>query len=226
MEQASDMRIRTFIIGTRESRIMPLSKTIVSGVIVLAVVISLSSLAYPSVSVPTFSTETLANASTYISSYTSNYQNPTPTTALVPYSTATSWYFTAYFLCDPASMACPGPPVTTTTTFSEWSTSFYQVTVTSQWSETFTTKYSVSSTHTAFQNVPAYSAIGISDPEFVLLAILIIAAGILGLRVTAKRGVGRPRQAELGQFTKNTCVKCGADLVPNSKFCGKCGSPQ
>jgi hypothetical protein len=205
---------------------MRLSRPMVTGILLVVIVAGLGSLAYPIVPVPLVSTETIPRTNTYTEYYSTTLLGTLVTTIPVPYSTATAWYITAYPLCDPASMACPGPPLAVVTTISGNSVWFYQVVSTSQWSETFTTEYSALTAHTTIQNVPIYSAQGLSSAQFVQLVIAIILAGILGLLITHKPSETL-REEQTQRSGKYTCAKCGADyLWSNSKFCLKCGAPR
>ena len=167
-----------------ESTIMRLSRTIVTSILLVVIVAVLGSLAYPIVPVSLVSTETIPGASTYTEYYSTTLLGTLVTTIQAPYSTATAWFLTAYPLCDPASMACPGPPLAVVTTISGNSVWSYQVASTSQWSEAFTTEYFAQSAHTSIQNVPIYSAQGLSSAQFVQLVFAIILVGILGLLIT------------------------------------------
>jgi len=220
-------RIRSSLITMiEESTIMRLSRPVVTGILLVVMVAGLGSLAYPIVPVPLASTETIPGASTYTEYYSTTLLGTLVTTLQAPYSTATAWFITAYPLCDPASMACPGPPLGVVTTISGNSVWFYQVASTSQWSETFTTEYSALTTHTTIQNVPIYSAQGLSSAQFVQLVIALILAGLLGLLITHKRSetllAEEPERSE-----KDRCANCGADyLWSDSKYCLKCGAPR
>jgi hypothetical protein len=208
-----------------ESTIMRLTRTIVTSILLVVIVAGLGSLAYPIVPVPLVSTETISGASTYTEYYSTTLLGTLVTTVQVPYSTATAWVLTAYPLCDPASMACPGPPLAVVTTISGNSVWFYQVASTSQWSETFSAEYSVQSAHTTIQNVPIYSAEGLSSAQFVQLVIAIILVGILGLLLTHEPS--KTLREEKPRSGKYRCAKCGADyLWSDSKFCLRCGAPR
>lgn len=201
------------------------SKILIGGIIALAAMIGLSSLALPFFSVQTFSTSTLVNSSTFTSVQTNVNTQTTATTILVPYSTFTSSYYTAYFLCDPAAMGCPGPPAFTTTTYLESSPSFYPVVQATQVSATLLTLSTTTSTLTSSQNVPAYSIFGLSDGEFAIIAGSIIAILAIALVLAIRRSPtisGSKQESIVGTH----CDKCGAELNPGAKFCGNCGAQQ
>jgi predicted amidophosphoribosyltransferase len=60
-----------------------------------------------------------------------------------------------------------------------------------------------------------------NDTEFILVAILIIVMGAFAILYSRRAFV---RQ----QFTpaKPSCIECGTDLPPYSKFCNNCGAKQ
>ena len=115
-----------------------LPRTLVTGLIILVVIVGLGSLAYPSVQVPVYHTVAFSNTSSY------TYLETMFTVLLVPYSTAMTTLVSYYYQpgnfpgCDPASSACNyGIPkllyVTySTTTYSQFSTSFYQLSSTTR----------------------------------------------------------------------------------------------
>jgi hypothetical protein len=201
----------------------------VSAVIVLAMAIALASLAYPSIAIPIASTATLANSDTQTNGIISTYPQTLATAFLVPYSTETAWY-PGNPICDPASMACtPYPTPTATYVHSESSTSFYESTITSEWSATYTTESTVFSTHTSYQNVPVYAAMGMSYPEFAVAWVLIITVGVLLLFhsrkgiVTEQAQANAPVRSAIAKSTKY-CHECGAEISRGSRFCGECGA--
>ena len=203
---------------------MRLSQFAITCIILIVIVAAVGSLAYP-VPVSMVSTETIPYTSSYTQSSSITLLGTTAATIQVPYSTFTAWVYTAYPLCDPASMACPGPPVPIVTTFSQNSVWYYQVASTSLSSATYTTRYSSLTAYTTIENVPIYSAQGLTSAQFALLVIVVITVGLLGLllanRPTGLFKIGRVRSV------KNRCNKCGSEyLSPNSAYCHRCGAPR
>ena len=196
-------------------------------VLVAAAVVSLVALAYPSISVPVFRTDTIANTTTISSASWSTIS--TTMAGWVPYSTSTGGVIVYDYLCDPGSMACtPTKTYYTTQTLStyEADTKISRVTMTTQWVST----NEFESTHTAYRQIPAYAAFGMNDPQFLMLAgfvILILVVGILVIFVRTRR-VAIPRQAKPSQLKMERvfCINCGARLPSGSRFCGKCGTEQ
>lgn len=199
------------------------SKILTGVIIVLATVIGLSSLALPLFSVQTLSTSTHVNSSTLTSVQMNVNTQTTVTTILIPYSTFTSSYYTAYFLCDPAAMGCPGPPVSATTTYLESSPSVYPALQTTLVSAILLTLSTTTSTLTNSQNIPAYSILGLTDGKFATLAGSVIAILATILVFVMKRG--QPISESKPESTIGThCEKCEAELNPGAKFCGNCGA--
>jgi hypothetical protein len=108
-----------------------------------------------------------------------------------------------------------------TTSWQVASTTTYELTSTT----TFPSYYPTTSYHT--NSVPPYAYYGLSGESFagvtLVVLILCVVVGFYATRLGKKRG-----QVKLTQFVtkKPTCVKCGATLPPDSKFCNKCGSAQ
>ncbi len=152
-------------------------RTLVTGLIILVVIVGLGSLAYPAVLMPVYHTEAFSSTNSYV------YLETMFTVLLVPYSTAMTTLVSYYYQpgnfpgCDPASSACnygiPNAYVRySTTTYSQFSTSFYQLSSTTR--SIFTGKL----TNTNYQNIPLYSAIGLSNSQFVILTILVLLLSI------------------------------------------------
>lgn len=172
---------------------MQLSKTLVTTILIVVVVASLvvglGSLVNPSVQVPGFSTRIYSNTSYYA------YPVTMFTASFAPYATSTTNMVSYYYQpgnfpgCDPASMACMyGIPnvqyVDSTSTYSQLSTSFYQVTSTTQ--SAFTGQV----TNTNYRTIPMYSALGLSDSQFIILAVIVVlfaVAVILAILLLTKR---------------------------------------
>jgi len=157
---------------------LPLSRTLVTSILIVVVVASLvaglGSLVNPSVHVPVFSTRIYSNTSYYAYSVLLMF-----TASFAPYATSTTSIVSYYYQpgnfpgCDPASMACKfGIPdvqyVYSTSTYYRLSTSFYQVTSTTQ--SAFTDQV----TNTNYRNIPMYSALGLSDSQFIILAVIVV----------------------------------------------------
>lgn len=208
---------------------MPFLKIMTSAIIVLAIVITLASFVYPSITISRASTETLANRNTYTKAYTSIYPQTLPSTSLVPYSTATAW-FPGDPICDIASMACtPYPTPTATFTYSKASTSFYGVTTTSEWLGSITSEFTVFSMHTSYEKVPVYAVAGLSNAQFAFIAVLIIVVGVMLLFYSHRHAVTVRASARLtGESavsgTTKYCHECGAKMRRNMKFCEQCGT--
>jgi len=204
---------------------MRLSQSAVTFIILLVIVAALGSLAYPLVPVSLVSTETIPYTSSYTESSSSTVLVTSPATIQVPYSTFTAWVYTAYPLCDPASNACPGPPVPVVTTFSENSIWIFQVASTNQWSVTYTTEYSSLTAYTSIENVPIYAAQGLTGAQFTQLVIAVITVGLLILLLTNKPT--RPHKNEKDRALRSRCNKCGAEyLSSSSAYCANCGAPR
>lgn len=105
-----------------------------------------------------------------------------------------------------------------------------QETATVPYSQTTTSSITETSTKLVPNLVHASEALGLTGGEFSALAIVVI--GIFTLLtawvVLKPRIAHGPRQATLSQFvkTQSSCIKCGAELPPASKFCNKCGTEQ
>lgn len=206
---------------------MRLSQFAVTCIILIVMGAAVGSLAYP-VPVSLVNSVTIPYTGSYTESSSITLLGTSAATIQVPYSTFTAWVYTAYPLCDPASMACPGPPVPIVTTFSQNSVWFYQVALTSFSSATYTTEYSSLTAYTTIEDVPIYSAQGLTGTQFALLVIVAITIGLLGLLLTNRRtGPFENGKANHTRSAKNRCNKCGAEyLSPTSAYCHKCGAPR
>lgn len=145
-----------------------------SSLIVLVIVASLASLAYPSVSVPFYSTETFVNTSTIAS--TSTYVNV---------NTILTWW--SYYVTNSYQFYVPGSCwggggcfyILSSTVTSQTSTdSTITSSSTNQISVTSQLAYSNELTHTYSANVPVYASLGMNGTEFILVAVLIIVLGV------------------------------------------------
>jgi hypothetical protein len=194
----------------------------VSAIILLAVGVGLSSLAYPSAIITNFRTDTVITASTSTITYASTITQ----SVILPYST--SWYSTAN-----VAEGCYGVPQCVQ---SSWG---YVTLFTTSFSTYTTNPLLVSrSTQTLHQTIsielkaPLYTSLGLSTAEFVIVAILVIVVGGFTIFYIL-RGTIKPQQIKLSKLspTERTpnnafCVNCGAKLPKNSTFCNKCGEKQ
>ena len=180
--------------------------------------------------VPVSTTQTMTEQSTQIGISHSVY----PMTSTIAYLTQV---FVTSIYSLPARTVCAGlypptcigyPPTTNTrnipTIQTAQSTFETQSTATISYTQTVTSSTTKSST----KIVPAYSSLGLSVTSFGALSLLVI--GVLAI-VTgwfALKSSHGPKQAAVEKFERasNSCVKCGADLPPNSAFCNKCGTQQ
>ena len=208
---------------------MPLPKFAVPAIFLLVTIIALVSIAYPSIKVSTAATQTLPAFMTYTSAYTTSYPQVSSTIVLAASFVSTEWY-PGNGLCDPASMACtPQPLPTATTTYTQWSAYFYQVTVYSQVTTTYTNQSVVLSTETNYQNVAPYVIAGINEFQYGLSAMLILAAVIVLIIVLyGKRNV-RTRPINLEPSVESTrprryCTQCGTENLRSGVTCTKCGA--
>jgi hypothetical protein len=139
------------------------------------------SLAYPSVTLSSVTSQTVSYAVTSAIGYTTGYPQSESTVVLAKQITSTAWYL-GNPLCDPASMACtPQAFPTATMTYTEWATYPYQVTVYSQIQTPFTTQATSLLTRTNYQTVPPYAAAGLTDLQFELSVLLIFGAFVAGI---------------------------------------------
>lgn len=196
------------------------SRILLSSVILLIITASFGSLAYPSINVQSYSTETVMSST----------MNRYPYTI---YST-TSYYSTfpqlASILNTDCELISGGfayppciPPYRTVTVYATNTTlSVLATTSTSTMQLAFTNIL----THSSSQNVPPYSYLGLSDSQFLTLALFVLV--MAGLAMGYSHQVERTKQTKLSQITqtKSSCVKCGIELPPASVYCNKCGTKQ
>ena len=186
--------------------------------------IALISISYPSVVVSSASTQQLPGFETYTSQYQVGYTQVMMSTTLAGYSTAIAWY-PGNPICDPASNACtPYPVPTATFVYPQSATYMYQVTVTSQTTREFTSEFTVFSAHTSYQNIPPYAAVGITEFQYGIVALAIVAVVILSLLLTFARKSPLPQTGSLGyDKAVKFCQHCGTANPDVAKFCTKCG---
>ena len=206
---------------------MSLRKIVVPVVVIAAVIIALLSLSYPSIVVPSISTQPIPNFATYTTQYASGYSQMSVSTFLAGYSTTTAWY-PGNPICDPTSNACtPYPTPTATFVYTQPATYSYQVTLNSKATSTYTSEFTGFSTQTSYQNVPPYTIAGLSEFEFGIAALLIVAAVTAAMLVLfVKRPASRSSGAktELPSKTVRYCQQCGAENRKSDKFCATCGT--
>ena len=206
---------------------MPLPKILVAVGVLLVTIVALVSLAYPSINVSSISTQSVPTLVPLTNSYSTGYAQGSSTIVLAGYSTSTAWYPGNPF-CDPASMACtPQPLPTSTITYTQSSTYLYQVTVYSQLSTTYTSESIALSTQTSYQTLAPYAVVGLSEFQFGLAAMLILAAIVAATIIFyTKYGIrARPNPAPLaGSASVRYCTQCGAENPHASTVCGKCGA--
>jgi rRNA maturation endonuclease Nob1 len=101
-----------------------------------------------------------------------------------------------------------------TSTYSGLSTSFYEATMAAQ--STFTGRL----TKTSYQNIPIYAALGLTSSQFMIIAVFTVLI-VVGFGLLLLRQVGG-----LDRFEKpvSACKACSTELMPNDRFCGKCGA--
>jgi len=195
-------------------------------VLIVAAVVALASLSYPSVLTTSSSTQTLASSATNTTQYTNTYFQTSTSTTLVGYLTSIFWY-PGNPVCDPMSNACsPYPSPTATFVYPESATYPYEVTLETQTTSTYTTQYTVFSTQVTSQNIPPYSAAGLSDLEFGFTALVV--AAVVGLvcifLAVGPRPGTRSRTPQAVAGSKTFCEKCGAANTTRDQFCTSCGN--
>ena len=206
---------------------MSLRKIVVPLVVIVAIVIAILSLNCPSITVPNVSTQPVPNFATYTTQFATGYPQMSASTFLAGYSTTTAWY-PGNPICDPLSNACtPYPTPTATIVYAQSATDSYPVTINSEATSTYTSEFTGFSTQTNYQTVPPYAIAGLSELEFGLVALLIVAAVAAALIFLFVRGGttgGNVAQAELPSKTVRYCRQCGAKNRKADKFCDKCGT--
>jgi len=206
-----------------------LRRIVVPTIVIVAVVIALISISYPSITVSTVSTQQLAGFQTFTSQYQIPYQLTNTSTALAGYGTATAWY-PGNFICDPLSNACtPYPTPTATYVYPQSATYTYQVTLSSQATSEFTTEFTLYSSLTSYQTIPPYAAAGLTEFQYGIIALAIVAALVLCLLyvvVRSKSFASPSIQAQEFDSTKPVrfCQQCGAENQSGGKFCTSCGA--
>jgi len=200
---------------------------VVPVVVIVAVVIAILSLTYPSIVVSNVSTQPIPYFATYTAQYATGYPELSASTILAGYSTTTAWY-PGNPICDPMSNACtPYPTPTATFVYAQSATYSYQVTINSEATSTNTSEFTGFSTKTSYQNIPPYAAAGLSELEFGIAALLIVAAVAVAMLFLFVRGdaIGsKVANAELRSKTVVYCQQCGAENQKADKFCSKCGT--
>jgi hypothetical protein len=181
---------------------MPLSRTTISIIIVIVIMVSLSSLAYPSVNVPSYNTETTINTSTYaqtleimysISSFGLSYYYQTAVNSI--YFPGDCW----------GSFIGPFPPcyyMIPRTSTKTLSTGFTVTSTSSSYTSTTSyTTYTNRLTHTSSQNIPTYAYLGLSSSQFVFIVALIIVLGCLAIVYPRREAV----RSKLNQVIQAKC---------------------
>ena len=200
---------------------------VVSVVVIVAVVIAILSLTYPSIIVSNITTQPIPNFATYTSQYVSGYPQMSASTLLAGYSTTTAWYL-GNPICDPTSNACtPYPTPTATYVYAQSATYSYQVTINSEATSTYTSEFTGFSAQTYYQTIPPYAAAGISELEFGLLVLLTVGAiggAVLFLFVRGDASGSNVARAESTSKTVRYCPQCGAENRKGDRFCDKCGT--
>ena len=205
---------------------MPLPKILVLVVVLVIAIVALTSLAYPSINVQSLSTQSVPTLVTLTNRYSTGYPQSSSSIELAGYSTSTAWYPGNPF-CDPASMACtPQALPTSTITYTQSSTYIYQVTVYSQVSTTYTSESIAVSTQTSYQTLAPYAAAGLSDFQYGLAAMLILAV-ILAVILSLYAKGDRPQNPDsIPRSTSATryCTQCGTENQQTNAVCRECGT--
>ena len=195
---------------------------VVPTIIVAAIVIALISISYPSVIISNVSTQSFPGFATYTSQYEVEYPQAAASTMVGGYSSTTAWY-PGNPVCDPASNACtPYPTPTATFVYPLTMTYAYMTTITSQATSTYTSEFTLFSTQTGHQNIPAYAVAGLSEFQYGILAIAVVAVVILSLLFMFAKGgavFSGPSRVKPVRF----CQHCGSANPGGGKFCISCG---
>lgn len=185
---------------------------------------SLASLMYPSVTVPSYSTETTINTSTIV--IASSYVNV---------NTILNWWtysVTSLYQGYGPGGGCWGGGgcfYLISATVTNQVTTEYSITVSSTGQMEITNQlaYSKELVHTYSRSIPLYVSFGMNDIDLVLLAALFLVLGAFAVAYY-HGSIMRRKQAKSSEFMSMplSCVKCGTTLPPNSKFCNNCGARQ
>jgi len=196
---------------------------VVTTVVLIALVIALISISYPSLVVSSTTTQALPGLESYTSQYSVAYQQVTYSTTLSGYSTVTIWY-PGNPICDPASNACtPFPTPVATVVYPQSATYAYQITLTSQTTLAYTSNFTSFSTLTSYQNIPPYAALGLNEFQYGVIALVIIVVAVLSLLLIfmKKRSPAHIQGSSAG--AARFCDQCGAANSLDSGFCSNCG---
>ena len=154
---------------------------VASIVLVLAVAIALVSISYPSMTISNVTTQPSVGFETYSSQYETGYPQLTTSTIFAGYSSFTEWY-PGNPICDPTSNACtPYASPTTTVVYPQSMTYSYEVTLSSQALLAYTSPFTIFSTATSFESIPPYAALGLTELQYGVVAMIIFAVAVLAM---------------------------------------------
>ncbi len=129
-------------------------------------------------------------------------------------------------LCFNQSSCYPtGPTVTALVT----NMLVYDSTIQIQETKTFTSSViaTISATENSTSLAPEYSTLGLGHAAFGALAVTVIGILILLIILTGVRAVfHKPKQPATSLNVPVSCVSCGHQLLPGSRFCNNCGAEQ